>query len=1127
MLVYRSNRLEVLADALADVLATPLPDPMARETVVVLSQGMERWLKMQLAQRLGVAANIDMPFPAKVVRLAFEGALEATDTAAWGPLRMTFAVLGVLPELLPLPLLAPVRSYLEGEPRGGVTSRRRLLLARRIAEVFDRYLTYRPEMIRRWDDPSADQPEDGWQPLLFRAVRDRLGARHLPALEAELARAMAAEGATPAFPSRIIVFGVTALPPFYLDVLASVARRTEIHLFVFCPSQKYWGDIRSRREIARELRRSGQLTAEGMHLEEGNPLLASLGRLGRDFQVQLESVGEREPYLEPRDDLFRDPGCETMLSALQSDILQLHHRGAKGGPAPLPLAPTDRSVAIHACHGPLRQVEVLRDELLALLSADESLEPRDIVVMTPDIEGYAPLIEAVFSDGSDGDDGDVGFPRIPFRIADRSLRHDNPLASALVQLLELSTSRMTAPEVLDLVSLEPVRRRFGIEARDMTQIVEWVRTSGIRWGIAAAHRERHVQPPYSENTWRFGLDRMLLGHAMTGDGDRMVAGVLPFDGVEGTVTGLLGRFVDLCEALFATLAELRGDHPLSEWRDRLFRALDALLLPDDATAWQRQQVRDTLNDLVTEQEAAKLEGTLDLPALLALLTGALERSPASSGFLTGEVTFCALVPMRSIPFRVVCLLGMDDGAFPRATPRLGYDLVAQRPMLGDRSPREDDRTLFLEALLAARERLLVTYSGRGVRDNKERPPAVPVVELLDVLCAQMRPPDGVDTGDSPAAWVRRRLLTEHPLQPFSPRCFGVTADGKATPPQSHDHRALRGARRLLEPKEPPRPFFAGPLPEEEGAGTIELRELVRFFQGPTGYLLSRRLGIVTTDDAVELLDREPLDVAGLDRYAVSSSVLERRLAGSPTEAVLPVLRASGRLPLGTPGSCLLEDISDVVEPVVETLAGLRVGDRREPVLIELEIGGRRLTGRVGDLWASGQVQHQVSRVGARHLLGLWVRHLALTASGDPSFSGESHLVGRAEKGDGVTHRVLAPVADAATQLASLVDLFLTGRRGPVPLFPETSMAYAAVALEAPDDPATVQKARDKASSKWQSDFGVSEGDTAEVVRVYGGAGLAPWDPAFLPPLSLAPRFEEVALLVFGPLLDHLDEGGQP
>ena len=807
--VYTSNRLEILADKLAEVWAKPLRSPRRRlpsassspsaalrgspfapAVIVVQSQGMARWLKIELAQRLGIWANGVFPFPKAFSRQMFEAVIPAlprrrlpsasssSSSALRGlPLESAFereVMVWKIMELLPR--LADRRGFEEiGHYLGGGTdARKRFQLAAKIANLFDQYLLFRPQLIRGWER-GADSPRarlrsgssssssalrgEHWQAQLWREMTTDQKLDHPAALreiflrdcinlkrsrrgnEADTSRA----GDPPphvggygpgSLPERVAVFGISALPPFYLELFTALSSRVELHLFLLQPSQEYWGAIVSGREAERILKATARdASASGeLHLEAGNRLLASMGQLGRDFLNLILDAGD---WADESD--FAEPGEDCLLHAIQSDIFHLRDRGRAISDldeqpesetarlTKLPINPDDDSVQIHSCHSPLREMEVLYDHLLDWFQSDPSLAPRDVLVMTPDIETYAPFIQAVF----DAPEDEVR--RIPFHLADCGTLHESVVASTFLKLLNFASARMTATEVLSPLETRAVRERFGLSESDLERIRRWVKLANIRWGMDAEHRRALGLPPFPENTWRHGLDRLLLGYAMAGRGEKTFGDILPFDDVEGAAAESLGRFAEYLDRLFGAVRALQRPQRLPDWERILLDLLDTFFLHDDETHAELLELRAVLRKIARDAALAGFDEPVELAVMLEPLTQQLREDRFGSGFLTGGVTFCALKPMRSIPFRVICLVGMNDNAFPRATPHLTFDLMAQKPQPGDRSVREDDRYLFLETLLSARERLYLSYVGQSQRDNSEAPPSVVVSELMDYI----------------------------------------------------------------------------------------------------------------------------------------------------------------------------------------------------------------------------------------------------------------------------------------------------------------------------------------------------------------------------------------------------------
>lgn len=1087
--VHHSNHTEVLAAALGELLDAPVGGPFDAECVVVQSHGMATWLSQQLARRHGVAAHFDFPFPRNFVQRAYRTVLgDAVPERAFTRERLLWGILAALPGCLPGGAFARLRRYL-GDEAAGV---RRFQLARRVAGVFDQYLTYRPEMVRAWeagDDGDLGRKEQAWQPQLWREVVARLGGGHAAALEASFDRALAA-GVPTELPRRLSLFGIASLPPLYVRVLASMARHVDVHLFVL----------------------SAQRPADGARSD--HPLLASLGLLGVEFETVLSEACAAAGVACERDARFVAVEASSRLSRLQAELLgdvvpppvPVKKAARRSGHPVLPfgeptrsrpLAPADRSVTLHSCHGPMREVEVLRDQLLDVLAQDTGIEPRDVVVMMPDVETYAPLVEAVF--GRDRDDPLF----IPYRIADRKIRSESPVVEALQRILALVGGRAPASEILDLLRLEPVYRRFGFEPADLEQLAQWITASGIRWGIDAADRGRHGQPEVRENTWRHGLDRMCLGYAMPGDGREVFCDVLPFDEIEGQSAALLGRLAEFCERLFGQLTALDGERPLPQWRDAIAALLEAMLAQEPQNAWQHERIRSALAEMVEAAAEVGFELPVDLTVLRELLDPQIDEAVPERGFLSGGVTFCAFLPMRSVPFRMVCMLGMGDGAFPRADRTVDFDLIGREPRRpGDRLRRVDDRYLFLEAILAARERLLITYSGQSIRDNRALPPSVLVSELGEALRAS--------PGDD--------VVIRHPLQGFSRSYFEPSSERLF----SYAEQYLRGAQSLSGPRRVAPRLFSEPLPEpgeEEvrAASTLALDELVRFVRNPIAYLLNRRLSVYLRDDELDIPDREPLELDALQKYQVGDRLLDLRLDGVDRERSLALERAQGALPPGATGRWEHAQVLAVVDELTYRVKAVQTGEPLPPLAVNHVLSdGTRLIGALGGLWPRGMVKYQYSRLRAKTQLETWVRHLVLCCVAPDDMPKRTFLIGRGDewqRGAGKFDEVnktyrFEPVEEPAALLVELVGQMRAGLRAPLLLPPDTSLRYATKMHYKGDEAAAI----DSAQREWSKRMGERTWD-AHLRRVLDG-GQPPFEDVVTEGLD----FERLATMVFSPLL---------
>ena len=1078
--IHRAERADGLADALGTLLAAPLADPFAPELVSVATRGMERWLSQRLSASLGaspgrrdgVCANILFPTPRRLIGDAIATASGVDpDSDPWLPERAVWPLLEVVDDALGQPWLQRLATHLGhsgGEP-DPVRQARRLSVVRHLAELFDRYSLHRPEMVRAWakgDLPSSASSDAAWQARLWCALRERIGLAG-PAERLQTACALLRDdGACLALPPRVALFGLTRLPAADLHVLRALTAERDVHLFLLHPSPALWDSVAGIAPDgpAIELRKRDP-TAE----IPSNDLLTSWGRDSREMQVILGASGEYEDHHHP----LRFAG-DTLLRRIQADVRA--DRRAPGAPFPgrsddrARLDPADRSVQVHACHGRARQVEVLRDAILHLLAADPTLEPRDVIVMCPDIETFAPLVQATFGAGelASEESGSPAAPDEPgavdlrVRLADRSLRQTNAVLAVVAELLDLVPQRLTASQVLDFADRDPVRRRFRIDDDDLTRLQSWIEDAGIRWGLDAAHRAPFKLERLASGTWRSGLDRLLLGVAMTEDGHRLWSGVLPLDDVESGVIDLAGRFAELVDRLGQAIDALSTEKPIEAWAQAIADAADALTATSPRDAWQRLELQRILDQMVAEATFAGAPAASDvaLAEVQALLTDRLAGRPTRANFRTGHLTVCTLYPMRSVPHRVVCLLGLDDGAFPRKSPRDGDDLMLDEPHIGERDPRSEDRQLLLDALLAATDNLVITYAGNDERTNIPKPPAVPVGELLDVVDATVR---------TQAGRARDQVVVRHPLQPFDTRNF----DPGALVPDltwSFDRSTLQGARALVGPRSENGVFLPEPLPALDSK-LVELDDLVRFVQHPVRAFLRQRLRISLSQVSDEIEDGLPVELDGLQRWGVGQRLLEACLAGADWQTAYRAEIARGTLPPGQLGVPVIKQLYPIVDAILSQSRKLiATGAQPDPVDVHVELpDGRLLTGTVSAV-DDMLVQTTYSRVAAKHRLSSWVRFLAGTAS-HPERAFSAVTIGRASGSATVTVARVAAFAGepehrrwlALEHLRALIELYDRGMREPLPLYCATSAAYAQAASAGED---TLAAAGDCWTSAW-------------------------------------------------------------
>ncbi len=1055
LIVHRGSRTERLADALAQQLEAQRPaNPLAAQTIVVAHPGLKRWLLGRFARRggphggHGIAANIEMILPWQWFERTARRVL-GDDALIGGAYRhelLRWRLLMALPTLK----AAEVSTYLAGDD----VARRSFQLAEHLAGLYTQYLIYRPDWILAWEQSEAHGRD--WQAALWRQVhagikRPHRAQRSTALLEALMANAQPAE-------APLHVFGVSHLPPDVLQALQATAQHTPVHLYFPDPCREYWSDLRSRRF---QLTQAGD--PDALYYEIGHPLLVALGRIAQDFCITLDDCNA----IEERDELDEAeplPGTTALLACLQSGIRCLQPElvgaavraqvGAGVSVADLlPVLRDDASLRVHVCHTRLRELEVLKNTLLRCLADDPELQHRDIVVMAPDIGAYAPCLAAVFGEPAKYRNDPL---HVPWHLADVGLARAHPLMSAFAQVLDLAESRFTVSEVLDFLDVPAVARRFAIDPGGRDALERWLRRARVAWGLDAKMKAEAGAAATDANSWQFGFDRMYAG-LIVGQGvdDQLLDDILPLDGVSGSAVDALGQFDHLLGELRRARSEFARARPLAAWSEWLLELIDQLFLADRRDDAENNAL-DTLRRLAASlgRQAADVGMHAPLPwsVVREAVRGALDAVPERQAFLLGGVTFCGLVPQRSIPFRVVCLLGMNEGEFPRPGNDAGINKILEQPRRGDRDTRSEDRYLFLEALMSARDVLHISYVGEGVRDGKPRNPAAPLAELLQFLDEQHGIADD-EKADRP--WRIR-----HPLQPFDARYYERDAHGQPR----HDRRLFSydPAFLAVPAGEASRRFLTAPSIASEATpatAEITLGTLKRYWRDPARDALLRGHGIsLQALDSLGWPDREPLETT-LDRIErVDHRLLFDALAAGQREFsdTPPTwLSHSGLLAGGAIGDQAWTQLRRSLQPLLHEAHPLFADGRAQPLAqaIDLDLGdGLRLTGVVdrvfrgadGDLLLFDAQPRRAA--GLREMLGFYIDWAVLRLTHADAVRGD-YLEPTPDK-KRTRHSGLIETIQSqdSTQLRRglrrLVAACQAAEQQPLLFFPHTALAYA-------------------------------------------------------------------------------------
>ncbi len=955
--LHTSNQLEQLATQYARITHAPLNKVFAPECLVVQNAGMARYLSMHVADLSGISANTEALFPAefmwKLLRIVSPDVSKQSECS---PDALHFHI---MQELTDNPADYPeIKHYITdnitGSKTDAISESPTWDLSGEVSQLLDQYLFYRSDWIREWEAGEFDQ--SNWQARLWnRCVKDK-NLTHWLTLQDQFKNNFDAMDADN-FPQRVSFFSLSALSPGYLDLLGELAKKIDVHIYTINPCEDiYWGDIASEKTRAK-------LSLEKQaYVDVGNPLLASMGTQGRDFIEQLLNA----PHSEKQAVHTNKQNKDTLLSKLQNDIFNLQQPVKIESIEDRKKSTKDHSITFNACHTAMREVEVLHDQILNALDSDATLAPSDIVVMMPDIEKYAPYVEAVFSSSANRNTKQT----LPFSIADRNPLNASNMIEALSKALLLSDTRFDVESVFELLDYEEVRTQFNLDENQVIQCRKLAKSTNIRWGINANYRKQNNLPATDEHTWKYALDRMLLGYALGENANaseelfeaakKTNLPLLAYNDIEGNNAIMLADFKRFTDTIFKLNQWNHQKHTVTDWLDKTKQLINQLF----SETSDNQLILKSLDNIKNTALLTGFKQELSFVVFQKLLNNSLQKITGSEKYLGHGITFCALVPMRSVPFKVIALMGMNDGEYPRQDKRHSFDLMANHARRGDRSRRDEDRYLFLESILATRSRLIISFTGQSVHDNSTLPPSVLVNELLDTLA--------VYTGEKPESFI-----CKHPLQAFSPRYF--SADSTLFS-YANEYLKLHISDKNDKSEVPSGIFITNRLDElDDSHKTITLDALIKFYQNPARSFLQQRFSIQTFDDDISLNIREPFELESFKDREIRELIMP---CDDGIQDVQLIARAKGLLPYGEIGDAIFNHEKQTIDTFKAQLPELEQQDTQN---FSLTLGDFKLQGKLDNLTQSGRIITHVTTPYFRDYIALWLTHLALnTQSATPS-----------------------------------------------------------------------------------------------------------------------------------------------
>ncbi|WP_040356498.1 exodeoxyribonuclease V subunit gamma [Candidatus Photodesmus anomalopis] len=1137
--VYHSNKIDTLKILLVHLIKNnPLCNPFDKDQILVQSTGMSKWLKIKLAQEMGIIANIKFSsFNAFIWETFTQTLSNVPKYTLFDRNIITWKLMNILPSTLDDPTFGVLLNYF----KKGENDHNLYQLSRKIANIFVDYILYRPEWIINWENNTGVKECDGeyfWQSILWKKLcqytfkQGKSNYNHANLCNKLMKKLTSSEIDIKNIPSRLFIFGINSLPTHYMNILEALGKYIDIHFMFHNPCKHYWGDICDRNHLTKidqnqkEIKISDskfsnakdtvlqfqekinqEINQDSLHIKNsiGNSLLASIGKLGRDSLYILSKL-ESEVY-----DFFINIKRDTLLHNLQADILNLEERqnnyNLNSSAHKQVVDLDDQSLSIHICHTPMRELEILHDELLRMFNANSDLTPNDIIVMMPNVDTYRSFIHAAFNSVSDKH-------YISYSISDYSSFQEHPILSLFMRLLVLPNMRCSASELFEFLEMPAVMAKFQFSEKEIDIIKKWIQESGIRWGLDSSIADEFNLPVSDQNTWKSGISRMFLGYAMSEQSglfkskDTMF---FPYNEVQGMKAEIAGKISYFIEKISFYRLLLKQSQSIDSWVKILFNLLGDFFSVDLEGEMILQSIRDCIYQLKKDLNDAGYQKNVESIVIVKYLESELLIKCNSEHFLSGGVNFCNLIPMRSIPFKVVCLLGMNDGAYPRSSLPDSFNLMSGKIQLGDRTTRDDDRYLFLESILSAKHALYISYIGRSIRDNSEIFPSVLVSELVD-YCKNNYCLKGTELLESQLSSDKllKKLLQYHAMVPFSPSSFYTSTGSYAKDwvPSALIQIQKKDFQINVKKEETASKLnykLSKHFPKLSNPLKIKLAEFHRFWRLPVQYFFNYHLKVVFDLSFTQLEDNEPFMLSYLENYQIREQLLDmlfqEYLICQETVQLFNLdelaynffkqKRAQGILPVGNFGEIVFEKNLIPVKILLDKLIFLCRNSDQNKYEVDTTIDfldqykNIHLTGRIKKNYPSGLVRYRNGQIRSQDYLSAWIDHLVMAVIGH---SKSTHIIGYDYKKDKLLHFMYLPISDhiqAKNWFEQLVFLFCQGIKKPLPYFPKTALA----AVEAGQNRGNWINDEGKAIKRMANIFndtylGYGEGNNPYIARIW-------------------------------------------